>query len=223
VTPTRPPDNPAPHAGRGTGALVWLVRHAEVADEWRGKAYGGLDVPLSPAGEERTLELARDLAALPPDALLSSPLQRARRLADAVANSIGLPPSLHDGLREIDRGEWQGLTVRDLHARHADDVAAFYRDPWSWRGHGGESDEDVVARAWPPLEAALGVSRVLVVATHYNVLRTLTASALAVPPVRSFALRVDKGRAVLLRDAPAGWELLASNARHPGRSTTQAG
>ena len=215
-SPPSVPPHPGFHPGTGSGAQVLLVRHAEVHEDWRGKAYGSLDVPLSAAGEERTRALGDHLGTLAPDALLGSPLERARLLAERVRAASALDVTYDDGLREIDRGRWQGLTVADLHERHADDVEAFYADPWRWRGHGGEADEDVHARAWRPLDAALSSGRRrIVVATHYNVLRVVTASALGTPPDRSFALRVDTGRAVLLVDGPQGWELERSNALWP--------
>ena len=208
--------HPAPHAGFAKGAHLWLVRHAEVHGDWRGKAYGDLDVPLSEEGRRRSRELARDLASLPPTALLTSPLQRARHLAQGITAASGIEAQECSGLREIHRGSWQGQTVESLHTDVPEEVAAFYADPWGWRGHGGECDADVHARAWPPIEATLAQgSGCIVVTTHYNVLRVLVAAALHIAPCRSFSLRVDTGAGVLLVDAPGGWELVRSNAFHP--------
>ena len=62
-----------------------LVRHAEAApgepDESR---------PLTPEGRDVARELAGRLAAERPDAVLSSPLLRARETADAIAAAAGL-------------------------------------------------------------------------------------------------------------------------------------
>ena len=46
--------------------------------------------------------------------------------------------------------------------------------------------------------------------TPYNVIRVFTLSALGIPAEKSFALRVDPGRLVVLRDDPSGWQLLSS-------------
>jgi len=203
-------------AGSGGGTRLWLVRHAEVSEDWQGKAYGDLDVPLSAAGEERTVELALDLARLSPAAVVSSPLERARRLGEAVAAGSGLPLRIADELREIHRGRWQGRTVAELHDEEADGVAAFYADPWTYRDHGGESDEDLARRAWSGLAGPLaGTSGPLVVTTHYNVIRVLCATALGIPAHRSFGLRVDPGRAVMIEDSREGWRLHHSNVESP--------
>lgn len=211
------PPHPAPHAGRGTGARLWLVRHAEVHEEWEGRAYGDLDVPLSDGGAARTLEMGREFGALPLDLVLASPLQRARRLGAEVARVANAELVEEDGLREVNRGRWQGRDVTELHEACADEVRDFYADPWGWAGHGGEHDEAIATRAWSAVER--GLERVgdgtLLVATHYNVIRVLVASALGVPPVRSFAVRIDLGRAVGLVDAPEGWRLEGTNLVSP--------
>lgn len=210
-----------PRPGAASRKRVWLLRHAEVHEDWQGRAYGDLDVPLSALGLERTVECARAFARLAPSVVLSSPLQRAIELGSRIAEAAGVEVRLDDGLREIHRGAWQGLAVERLLEEHADDVGAFYRDPWTWRGHGGECDRMVADRAWPVVERAVEFSpqREIVVTTHYNVIRILTASALGVGPARSFALRVDPGNAVALVDGEEGWELHALNVHAPNADT----
>ncbi len=70
-----------------------LVRHAEAApgapDEGR---------ELTPAGFERARELGMELAAtgLRPDAILTSPLVRARQTADELARSLGVEAEVEE-------------------------------------------------------------------------------------------------------------------------------
>ena len=64
LPPPRPngsPDPPTqePAASPGTNTRVWLVRHAEVAPEYHGVAYGAADVPLSERGREQSQAVAR--------------------------------------------------------------------------------------------------------------------------------------------------------------------
>jgi len=219
TSPDSPPAlHPRLHSGFGTGTRVWLVRHAEVHADWKGIAYGDLDVPLSQEGEARTREMGRDYGRLlAPDVVVSSPLARALLLGREVAAAAGVELIEDDGLREIHRGRWQGEKVEELHARHSAEVDAFYADPWGWAGHGGECDAALHARAWPVLERAVRRAEggTALLATHYNTIRVLAAAALGVPPPRSFALRIDTGRAALLVDSPDGWLLVRSNVHTP--------
>lgn len=215
----RPQPSFRPQSAWGTDSYLWLVRHAEVHPDWQGRAYGNLDVPLSSAGEERTQELSRELAALPPRVVFSSPLARARALGESIAARSGAPLEVDERLAEIRRGSWEGRRVEELYRDEANAVACFYADPWSWCGHGGESDAALAARVWPAVGSALErhAGGTLVFTTHYNVIRVIASLALGMPPARSFAFRVDPGRLVLFHDAPGGWRLLTSNARAPRR------
>jgi phosphohistidine phosphatase SixA len=83
---------------------LFLVRHAEAApgdpDELR---------PLTPAGHAAARELAGRLANEAPDAVLSSPLLRARETADQIARAAGIESEPDDRLAP-------GASVDDLKA-----------------------------------------------------------------------------------------------------------
>lgn len=211
-----------PHPGRATGLRLWCLRHAEVHESWRGRAYGDLDVPLSEEGRAATLALAREFVGARVDLVLASPLARARELGEVLAAAAGAPLEVRDGLRELHRGAWQGLPVDELNERFPEDVAAYYADPWSFAGHGGEPDEAILARALPAVDEALrrAPGGTVVLATHYNVIRVLAARLLGLEPARSFAFRVDPGRGALFLDGPDGWYLRASNVERPSAAGT---
>ena len=97
-----------------------------------------------------------------------------------------------------------------------DDTGHVTDEPYD--GHGGECDRDVAMRAWPVFEEAVaGVDGgVLVLTAHYNVIRVLASVALGIPPERSFAFRLDKGRVTLLEDTDRGFRLIAHNLHDPG-------
>ena len=208
---------PGRHPGHSSGTTVWLFRHGQVHEDWHGKAYGGADVPLSSAGERDTQAVAQTFAGLRPRLVLSSTLQRARVLGEALARSTAAPLELDAGLVEIARGRWQGLRVDELWSRHTDEVQAFYADPWNYGAHGGETDRDVLARAWPALERGLAAAAggTLCVTAHYNVMRILIARAVGIPPEHSFRLRIDLSAICRLVDAPGGWRLERANVRSP--------
>ena len=214
-------EHPRPDAGQSTGTAVWLLRHAQVSAEWQGRAYGGLDVPLSDDGELQSDALAEAFGHEPFAAVYSSPLARARRLGRALAAARGLDLAERPGLVEIERGSWRGLRVEELREQRADEVAGFYGDPWNFRDHGGESDADVLTRAWPVVAEALRdhAGGTVALACHYNVVRILVACALGTPPVQSFELKVEKAHGCLLLDAPGGWQLVHANVNVPAPPT----
>lgn len=208
---------PPPVPGPGSQSSVWLVRHGEVHSNWHARAYGDHDVPLSTIGEEDTRTMAAAFRGRELAGVRASPLQRALAMGRAIAGAAGAPLVVDPRIKEVWRGEWQGIAAPEFRRRWEEDRVRFLADPWNWKAHGGESDADVFARAWPALvesaRAAAGATAVL--ACHYNVIRVLVTRALRLPLARSFAFRCDPGHAVLLVDAPGGWQLERANVRGP--------
>lgn len=71
-------------------------------------------VALSPEGESQAEQLAEQLAALRIDGIYSSPRERTKTTAAAIASHLGLEVQTCAGLDEIEFGEWQGRTFEDL-------------------------------------------------------------------------------------------------------------
>lgn len=201
----------------GTGTRVWLVRHAEVHADWHEKAYGNTDVPLSTEGEADTRAMGAAFAGRKLARVTSSDLARALAMGRAIADSSGAELVLEPRLREIWRGAWQGLPAAEFRARWSADAERFAADPWTWKGHGGESDAEVCARAWPVLADAVARSEggETVLAAHYNVIRVLVTRAVGLGARASFSFRNDPARATLLVDEPAGWRVVVANAERP--------
>jgi broad specificity phosphatase PhoE len=220
-----PPPPPADFAGEperpprpslGTGAQLWLVRHGRVTAP--DTAYGDADVPLSEEGLHQTEAVAGSLAPRRPRGVLSSPLQRARRLGEAVARASSAPLQITDRLKELHRGQWQGVARTEYADRWARERDAYWSAPLTWRGHGGESEEQLVTRAWPALiEAAqMAAGAVAVITAHRQVIRALTAAAIGISPGASHRMDLEPAHGVLLRDAVGGWILERTNAPSPG-------
>jgi broad specificity phosphatase PhoE len=211
------PPGPPPARAPGTGARVWLVRHAEVHPDVEGTAYGNSDVPLSERGREQTAALGARFAAIPLARVVASPLARAQAMGRAIADGARAPLTVDPRLAEVDRGAWQGLPAAEFRARWQADREAFLRDPWRWKGHGGESDADLFGRGYPALLGALEEARgrTLVLASHYNLIRALVTGALGWSARASFAFRNRPAHATLLVDGPQGFELVARDVEDP--------
>ena len=210
---------PVPQAALGTRSTLWLVRHAEVHADWRGRAYGGLDVPLAPEGEEETRLFGARFGerGSPPAFVRSSHLARARAMGESIARSTGAMLIVDERLREVSRGDWQGLPSTEFKARWEAQADQFRADPWHWKGHGGESDADIWARTWPAVAESLLACNgaTCVVAAHYNVIRVLATKLLGLPAHESFVFRTDTAHATVLRDEAQGFGLVAQNVGDP--------
>ena len=218
LPPPRPegaldPPAQAPVASTGTNTRVWLIRHAEVAPEFHGVAYGAADVPLSERGREQSRAVARSFEGARVARIYASPSQRTQEMAELLAGTTGAVVTTVEGLKEIDRGAWQGGTREEFRERWHADAARWWSDPWSWRPTDGECDEEVFARAWPTIQRATEEASgdVCVFCTHANTIRALLTGALGIPSIEGYDLATDPAHATLLVDTEAGWELHEQN------------
>jgi probable phosphoglycerate mutase len=97
---------------------ILLVRHGHVPgispERFRGRA----DLPLTPEGRrEAEMTAHRISATWKPMAIYASPLSRCRDTGAAIGRPFGLEPVSHEGLLDIDYGEWQGLTPDEAKLR----------------------------------------------------------------------------------------------------------
>ena len=175
-----------------------LVRHGATQLTAEDRFSGADSVDLSDEGRAQAARLAERLAEDPIRAVYCSPLSRASETAAIVANPHGLPLIPRDGLREISHGHWEGLTRREVEARHAQEYAAWEEDPFTFAPRDGESGVTVLARSLPVIReivTAHAGQRVLVV-SHKATIRLLLSSLLGID-ARGYRDRLDQAPACL--------------------------
>ena len=114
----------------GTRRLV-VVRHGETLDNAAGVWQGLKDTELSPVGLAQAEKAAPMVAAYEPEVVVASDLARARVTAERVGEAAGMPVRLDPRLREIDVGEWQGVTTAEVRNRDPELLRA--HGPWRGR------------------------------------------------------------------------------------------
>lgn len=159
-----------------------LVRHAahdNVGAFLAGRKPG---IHLGTAGREQAKQLAERLKREPIRAIYTSPCERTRETADAIATLCGLPePSIAEGLNEIDFGSWSGRTFDDLNEdwafRRWNEVRSLSRTP------AGESMLDVQLRVLRHMEkvAAAAEEDTVALVTHADVIKAAVSYYLGLP------------------------------------------
>jgi broad specificity phosphatase PhoE len=171
---------------------VFAIRHGETEWSLNGRHTGTTDIPLTDNGR-RLAELLRPALSGRTFALvLVSPLQRAREtceLAGVAAHAI-----IDPDLVEWNYGKYEGLTPKEI-ARQAPGWLIF-RDGCP----GGETPEQVGARADRVVARARAVEGDVALFAHGHVLRVLVARWLGRPPGAGQQFLLDTGTLSVLAD-----------------------
>lgn len=163
----------------GDSTRVLLVRHGRVV--WNAKsAYAGwTDLPLDERGEYEATLVAKRLRSAPISGVYSSDLIRAMTTAETIASHHSLCVNTDPNLREINYGEWEGLSVEDIETEYGRDFfKSWTNDPVNVRIPGGETFAELRDRAVPAVERIVKAhpGQTVVVVAHKSVNRVLMCS-----------------------------------------------
>lgn len=192
--------------------VVW--RHGRTAWNDEGRFQGHVDTPLDLVGHRQAKAAALALASLTPVSIVSSDLARARDTASYLAAACSLPLALDERLREIDVGEWGGLSRDEIAARFPSTYNAWLAGE-DVRREGGETGAEVTARALAAVRDALAASAggPVVVCSHGGTSRSVVLALLGLPEsARSAFAVLGNARWASLVRRGEGWRLTAYNA-----------
>lgn len=188
--------------------MIVFVRHGETPPNRAGLLLGRVDAALTDTGREQAEQLARRLHALAPEAVVSSPLERARETAAPIAKAAGCAVDIDERLIEIDYGEWDGRPFAEL----APEVVRRWRGDPDFAPPSGESLHVVGGRVAGFCEEWLRADRTVVAVSHVSPIKAAVCWALGVGDELAWRMRLEV--ASITRIAP-GPVLLSFNERLP--------
>lgn len=183
------PHSPAPHVSPDT-CIMYLLRHGATANNLADPPLlqgGGIDLELSEAGRQQAACAAELLAQQHLAAVYSSPLIRARQTAEIVAKPHGLAVRLVSAIEEVDVGQWEGRSWKEISRTEPEPYRQFIDDSANHGYLGGENMTQVLDRCAPALHALMGqhLGEEIAVSAHNVVNRVYLASLLGVPISRA--------------------------------------
>jgi broad specificity phosphatase PhoE len=92
---------------------LYLIRHGQTEANLRHQLAGHLDIPLDELGVQQARQVGLRMRDVRLDAIISSPLQRAKVTASQVALHQRLDLVFEERLREIHFGQAEGLTLAE--------------------------------------------------------------------------------------------------------------
>jgi probable phosphomutase (TIGR03848 family) len=200
-------------------ATVILVRHgrtsANVSGVLAGRTAG---VRLDEAGTAQAEKAAARLAVVPLAAVVSSPLERCKQTARAIARAQAdsLRVATDKGLTECDYGDWQGRKLRELGRLSL--WKTVQTNPSAATFPGGESLPQMQARAVDAVRrrdatvtTVHGPEAVWLAVSHGDVIKSIVADALGLHLDLFQRIQVDPASISVVRYTDARPYVLSSN------------
>ena len=127
---------------------IYFVRHGETTYSQTGSFCGAIDPELTPEGSQMAEQFAATYAKLPWNAVYVSPMKRTIATAKPLCDAVGIEMQLHDGLREIKYGDWEGKTVEEVKKDYEEDYINWLTEPaWNAPTNGGETSVEIASRS----------------------------------------------------------------------------
>ena len=164
---------------------VFVVRHGETDWNVEGRFQGQMDTKLNARGVKQAELLAERLKNHKFDAVLTSPLSRARVTAEMIAAKAGIPEvTIIKELTEINHGDWEGCLADEISSKWPEILKKWHTNPEMVKMPGvtGESLEDIGKRCVLASERALfQYEGDVLLASHDAVIKVLLCRWLDAP------------------------------------------
>jgi broad specificity phosphatase PhoE len=176
---------------------LYLVRHGETVGESSVRFFGRTDMALSDTGRQQVRSLVPLLRHVMFQAVVHSPLSRARESAEILSAQLLQPPAVTEeapDLIEVDFGEIEGLTDGEIAAK----MPGWYRD---WKSGlasgfpGGETFSGFAQRMQTAVDGLLARHPVgnLLVVVHKGVIKRALAHLLGLSADAAAKINLDLG------------------------------
>ena len=135
----------------------FVIRHGETAWNVEGRFQGQKDTALNEKGLAQAATLGERLAGHSFEAVLTSPLDRAKKTAELAASKCKFGEFTEiPAFTEINHGDWEGRLSTEVAEEWPELLRRWHTAPETVKmpGEGGESLEDIARRAVPAVEAA---------------------------------------------------------------------
>ena len=193
--------------------LLYLVRHGETDWNREGRWQGHYDRSLSAAGRAQAAAAARRLAGERISQIHASDLKRASETAHIIGEVCAVHVCIDRALREVDVGDWAGLTHAEAKERFPEGYARRRAGGTGWTG--GESYEQMAGRVRGHVGRLLdsaGASDRIALICHSGVIRVLVVHALGLTPSDRRSIGGNEhGALSVLRVRKGEWSLRLYN------------
>ena len=187
---------------------LYLLRHGRV--DTRGRYIGSTDLPLLPEGVDDLVAVAPYIRRQNIGEILCSPLLRCRQSLEAL--NLAARYAICSDLREIDFGEWEGLSFAEILQCDASLVEKWAEWSEDFNFPGGEGIRPFLQRIHKVRQMIdTAVADRLLVISHGGVIRQLICSCLGLGPENYLAFDIQPGLCSVIELHSQGGVLVGLN------------
>ncbi len=193
---------------------LYLVRHGQTESNKERRYIGWSESPLTEEGIRQAEKAGFFLGRHNIGGLYSSNLKRAVHTARVVGSMTGLKPVVTPLLREINFGQWEGLTYDQIESRWGGEIRLWFDDPFNRSTPDGETLARVCARMKSFLDRVTAQvppgSRIAAV-SHGGSIRALLYHVLNVNAASFWDIKIDNASISLIRREGDGFKVVYYN------------
>jgi alpha-ribazole phosphatase len=178
----------------------YLVRHGQTTWNETHRFQGWQDIELTNVGVNQAHKISTYFNDIHYHHLYSSDLVRALKTAQIIQTKHECPMTITKGLRELDVGEWEGLTWDEVTEKLDDENIANMDDLWKTARTGGESLFQFQERVIQAFKTIVNKSanQDIVIVTHGGVIRVLICHILEIEMSEINYSKIDNGSITIL-------------------------
>ena len=189
----------------GSVTTVLLVRHGLTAITGQVLSGWTPGISLDERGREQAQALAARLAPVPLDAIITSPLERCRETALAIAEGReGQAASADDRVGECQYGDWTGRPLAELAEEPLWRVVQAHPSAATFPGGRGVHAGHAAPRGGggPRLERGLGADATYLICSHGDVIKAIVADSLGLHLDQCQRIHADPCSLTVIRYTP---------------------
>ncbi|ABR48782.1 Phosphoglycerate mutase [Alkaliphilus metalliredigens QYMF] len=170
---------------------LFLLRHGETNWNLEGRTQGRRDSRLTPGGLQQAELAGQKLMNNKIQVIYSSNLNRAKSTAMIIKEQLGIPCHYDHGLSEMNFGEWEGLTIKEIESNYVDDFSCWRDTPHLTLIPKGENLKNAQKRIVEAIENIMIQSKKdrLVLVSHGAVIKLYLLHVLGMPLSNFYRLK----------------------------------
>jgi broad specificity phosphatase PhoE len=173
---------------------IYLFRHGQIEERFQRRFVGSTDAKLSQQGKEQIIKFRSFIREHADGVFFYSPLSRAAESFRLATEGLSVTAHSDEDLREVDFGEWEGLSFEDIQERYAKPLHGWLKWDPDFAYPGGESHRSLlrrIKRCAARIKEAEAES--VIVFTHGGIVRFLICELLGLAPEHYILFSAKRG------------------------------